>query len=491
MSKIKKVLAIILSMAMILGMSITTFADSENEINITVENLDSKAFIQYEQIIVANPNTETGWDFTEAGKKYAASFKDMEEQEIIKELIAYAKKEDSKITATAIDIALKNVQYSGNHITPVGGTATFKVNTAGVYAIKASTEDSDFVYNPMAVYVGFTYGDGVSLDGDKVVDAKGTSLTTEKEHSNHGDQDYYEAVGKEVEYTVHTTVPYISESVTDVKYTITDTIVGAEYVVEHKDGQSMITATVKLGLNGERKEYQVPVRETEEDGVSGQTFTIDLSSIAADRNNANLPLEIKYKAIVTDLYVANKVVPSDGEHEFKEGTDWLWTAKAVLIKKDADEENRFLNGAEFKLYDPSDETWAICSGDNGVYQITKWTKNKEEATALVTATVEEKDGRISISGLDSQVSYQFIETKAPTGYSKDETAAIVQWSLDDGESTRAIVHPVGVATKTNTKLSSLPSTGGIGTTIFTIGGCVIMIAAAGLYFANRRRQENK
>jgi LPXTG-motif cell wall-anchored protein len=39
----------------------------------------------------------------------------------------------------------------------------------------------------------------------------------------------------------------------------------------------------------------------------------------------------------------------------------------------------------------------------------------------------------------------------------------------------------------NTKLSSLPSTGGIGTTIFTIGGCLIMIIAAGLFFATRRK----
>ena len=39
----------------------------------------------------------------------------------------------------------------------------------------------------------------------------------------------------------------------------------------------------------------------------------------------------------------------------------------------------------------------------------------------------------------------------------------------------------------NTKLASLPSTGGIGTTIFTIGGCAIMIIAAGLFFASRRK----
>lgn len=46
-----------------------------------------------------------------------------------------------------------------------------------------------------------------------------------------------------------------------------------------------------------------------------------------------------------------------------------------------------------------------------------------------------------------------------------------------------------VADIPNTKLAALPSTGGIGTTIFTIGGCVIMIAAAALFFATRRKNE--
>ena len=43
----------------------------------------------------------------------------------------------------------------------------------------------------------------------------------------------------------------------------------------------------------------------------------------------------------------------------------------------------------------------------------------------------------------------------------------------------------------DTKLNALPSTGGIGTTIFTIAGCVIMIAAAGLFFASRKKSDNK
>ncbi len=43
----------------------------------------------------------------------------------------------------------------------------------------------------------------------------------------------------------------------------------------------------------------------------------------------------------------------------------------------------------------------------------------------------------------------------------------------------------------NTKLSTLPGTGGIGTTIFTIGGCAIMIAAAALYFVSRKKTEEQ
>ena len=74
------------------------------------------------------------------------------------------------------------------------------------------------------------------------------------------------------------------------------------------------------------------------------------------------------------------------------------------------------------------------------------------------------------------------ETKAPTGYKVNpENKAFTMTANEEIEVT------VDAGNFVNTKLSALPSTGGIGTTIFTIGGCVVMIAAAGLFFATRKK----
>ena len=91
-------------------------------------------------------------------------------------------------------------------------------------------------------------------------------------------------------------------------------------------------------------------------------------------------------------------------------------------------------------------------------------------------------GTVKVEGLN-EGTYHFTETKAPAGYSIN--AEGVDATIE--ESTE---HNVSVATSINdTKLSALPSTGGIGTTIFTIGGCAIMIVAAGLFFATRRKTQ--
>ena len=82
-----------------------------------------------------------------------------------------------------------------------------------------------------------------------------------------------------------------------------------------------------------------------------------------------------------------------------------------------------------------------------------------------------------------EYTYYFEEVVAPEGYTVLENDVEAKW---DGKANIAIT---GIATASDTTVSSLPETGGMGTTMFTIGGCAIMVIAAALYFVNRKKQE--
>lgn len=87
---------------------------------------------------------------------------------------------------------------------------------------------------------------------------------------------------------------------------------------------------------------------------------------------------------------------------------------------------------------------------------------------------------MTVKGLD-EGEYWFEETKAPEGYSINTNGATA--TITENKTQNVTVN----ASLTDSKLSALPSTGGIGTTIFTIAGCLIMVTAAGLFFASRKK----
>ena len=105
-------------------------------------------------------------------------------------------------------------------------------------------------------------------------------------------------------------------------------------------------------------------------------------------------------------------------------------------------------------------------------------EGEEGATTTLVAT----NGTLKVTGLD-EGNYEFKETKAPTGYSVNSANKAFTITASDNAEVS-----VDAGQFVNTKLSALPATGGIGTTIFTIVGCGIMIAAAGLFFASRRKE---
>ena len=503
MSKVKRILSVIMAMVMVLAMSVPTFAGTVTPSKITVNNLDAKATITWLQIIEPSQSTATGWTFTNgalAEFQKVTAFSELDEQQILWKLIKYADK-DNKVTvpadttaATAADFqaAMVNVEKNlGNSYTDndVKGNE-ITANKAGVYAIKATTTDTaNYAYSPMAAFVSFKpYTTAPTALDNATVNAKRTTIKIEKTSS---ETDGVVEINKEVEYKVTTNVPYISDNVADkdVKYTITDKITGAEYSA--KNGTLDVTVILGDGEAAKTKTRQVTVKtETE---PAGQSFVLDLSDIAKNRNNANLSLVIKYKAIVKSEKVENTVVPNDGNHTFTPKTNTLYTAKITMTK--TGDTSAKLEGAGFVVYrvDGEKTYYALVVKDtsksNNEYVVTGWTENFETAKAENNLVMTDSEGKVVVRGLDDSYTYKFKEVKAPEGYSVNTDDSTATWDASTDEKPQTPDKRTGTARMTDTKLSALPSTGGIGTTIFTIGGCAIMIVAAGLFFATRRKTQ--
>ena len=502
MSKVKRILSVIMAMVMVLAMSVPTFAGTVTPSKITVNNLDAKATITWLQIIEPSQSTATGWTFTNgalAEFQKVGTFSSLDEQQILWKLIKYADK-DNKVTvpagttaATAADFqaAMTNVQKNlGNSYVHTDVTSNeITARKAGVYAIKAETTDTaNYAYSPMAAFVSFKpYTTAPTALDNETVNAKRTTIKIEKTSS---ETDGVVEIDKEVEYIVTTNVPYISDDVEDkdVKYTITDTITGAEYSA--KDGTLNVTVILGEGEAAKTETRQVTVTP----GTTGQSFVLDLSDIAKDRRNANLSLVIKYKAIVKSEIVENTVEPNDGNHTFTPKTNTLYTAKITMTK--TGEANVKLAGAGFVVYrvDGEKTYYALVKKDNSKttnneYVVTGWTENFETAKAERNLVMTDSEGKVVVRGLDDTYTYKFKEVKAPEGYSVNTDDSTATWDVSTDEKPQTPDKRTGTASMTDTKLSALPSTGGIGTTIFTIGGCAIMIVAAGLFFVTRRKTQ--
>ena len=497
MSKVKRILSVIMAMVMVLAMSVPTFA-AEKSATITVTGLDKDATVTYKQIIEPDVTTVTGWKFTDAADVNAFSTT-LDEQAIIWKLlkmnsgstkmtnepdgvVAYTAQE----FATAIGKITTSTPVTDENGQPKKAGATgeisWSVSKAGIYVVNAASDYKTgdkvkYTYSSMAGYISFaTYDSTTGVPenlGSTGITAKSSSIDITKENN---ESDKVVEVGKVVEYTVRTKIPYRNDANPITKFEITDTITGAEYVTNDA-GKLVLKVTVGTGA------------ETEElVDVNNNSFTLDLTSYLANNDHANQSVVIKYSAKVTGTVVNNTVQWYDGNNKSEPATDTLYTGTVTLTK--TGENSAKLENAEFVLIrkDAKTTKYAVANKteNKAEYTVTSWVEKQKDATIMKT----DANGNIVVKGLDdskNEMTYEFQETKAPEGYSINATNADVKWDTK-GNGTKAETR-TGAASMTDTKLNTLPSTGGIGTTIFTIGGCAIMIVAAGLFFATRRKTQ--
>lgn len=464
----KKIGALLVAAVMVLAMASTAFAATKNEATITVNDA-AGATLEYAQVIKTDRTTRTGWNFVnpEVAQAYMDALGKTDAQSAI----------DTLTTTQNDAAALKAAQVAAaQHVTFTVVTNGWTVRDAGVYLVKAV--QTGFTYNTMSAYVSFTKVENYDYPSlkDTTINAKKIPTTVTKEITD-GDTDKNNVVktGDVLTYQVKAFVPFIDAAKdTNRTFFVYDQLTGAKYVNKNE-------ATITVGGQVYNK-TAIEYNDTE------GKFSLDLSSLVdASNSKAGQEVVITYKVEVTsendEITNTAKAGHTDGE-QFGGVTTKIYEGNITLTKTNdyKDKENKTdmvkLANAGFEVRkDAETAALTFVKLGEGVY--------KYDPTGTITEVVTNADGTVKVQGLDVGT-YKFKEITAPQGYSVNTTEATAILALGENE-TSATMPLTDETDMRDSKLSALPSTGGMGTYLFTIIGVVVMAGAAGAFFISRRK----
>ena len=272
---------------------------------------------------------------------------------------------------------------------------------------------------------------------------------------------------------------------------------GAENYVFHDTMSAGLTYTGVTGitLNGttvDASNYTV-VKEGLTDGC---TFEVRFTQAFCDTLKANDQIVISYTATLNEnAVIAGEGNPNTSKVSYGDSSNtkytpdsqtktYTWKIDVFKYTKDGETE-KALADAKFTLSKNADGSnpIALVSEGNNVYRVAKTGE-----TGTVTEITTDATGKFTIKGLDADT-YYLTETAAPAGYNKlagPVTIVIGENGVVNGTTEAPQgVDEVKVLNQTGTEL---PSTGGIGTTIFYVLGGVLVVGAAVLLVTKKRME---
>lgn len=487
MKKVKRILAMLMAMAMVLGMAVTTSAEEPaveptvaKKATATIKGVEEGATVTAYQLVSYNEKGEYVVVDAAEAQGYAVG---MTDAAIVNKIAGNT----GDLSATPLnwdptDSTYKNELLPGTYLILVDKTGPTVYNPMLVsinveYPNGAQPGEvdagTDYMVNDVVAYAKKT--DDIPFD-KKITDETGNVIGTNGKYDDvyAGTTVYFELTGK---------IPSYSPSYTNAKYTLKDTV--SEGIDLPADTATKIAEQLDADAATVTVENSVITIEFTTEYIlanGGKDITIKypatVNGTASNFNPATNTLELDYSnspdGITSGTPVVTKHYTFDLNNELK--------------KVDEDNHETPLKDAEFTLTSTTDATKVFTSKSNG-------------------------DGYISFKGLDAGT-YILKETKAPAGYALsgveyvveiapeyDENNDLVSYVVTvkekteehpEGEVIATITHTKDTTTGTsaeiiNTTLAALPSTGGIGTYIFTIAGIIIMAAAAGFFFVSRRK----
>lgn len=340
-------------------------------------------------------------------------------------------------------------------------------------------------------------------------------------------------IGDTIYYVTKTSVPDMSDYDT-YKYIINDTMDSGLTVGD-------VTNIVYVPSSGSASEISfVTTGDTAQTALvtkSANGFTVDFGDLKTVLPNANggyiytyytatLNANAEVSASINDTqnnpntayleYSNNPNVSGSGAagDENETGTtapdtvyDWTYTFNASKV----DEKGDPLAGAKFQLKDAEGNVISLIAATptniNGVTEAAANTLYyrpalaNEEGSEVIETTADAN--KFVFVGLDDTKTYKLVETEAPQNYNKaaNPFTLIITNSYKDtdpatvetGDKVVTINRTVDGSASNNAEIvnrkgASLPGTGGIGTTIFYLGGGA-MAAIGGVYLISKRRMK--
>ena len=479
----KKLMAALLAVALLCAMAVPAFAAEGASGSITIDKaINGETYTAYKIFDVVSSKVET-----DDSKTYvymvANGWANFFEQNDVKDYVTVdkngqptwieGKKSDTDLQAFA---KLALTYASTNSIT--GKTATAADNQAVINGLTAGY----YVVSTTAGSLCILNTNGSSLE----IDEKNVAPTIDKKiDGNKTSNDA--AINDTVNYTVT-----IKAKKGATGYVLTDTM--TKGLTFNRD-----SLTVKVGTTAlvENTHYTVEVDSTAADKSTKLTVTFKdtyLNTIDSDTE-----IVVSYTATVNkDAEIGttgntNTAKLKYGKNSTVESTTTTYSYKFDLVK--TDNSKKLLTGAKFKLYDTNDSTTPvklIKDTTTGNYRVAE----TSESGAVDEIEINSYKA-VTISGLNKKT-YYLEETKAPDGYNKLTERQPVELgkvgfvadATITGSGVKGAELTSGGVQVINNAGATLPSTGGMGTTLFYVIGGGLMVAAVVL-LVTKKRMENK
>lgn len=512
MKKMKKIFALLIAMVMVLGMSTSVFAATETNGVITISNATNGITYTAYKIFDADANgSAITYTATAAQKATIEAIDGNPFDFLVDSTGAYTVTVKSDKTEADVTTWMKaHYKDSGVAVDTTGTTGTYSEATGnytinvGAYGYYYVTTATGSAVTINSAYPTVTVEDKNDYEpGPHDNDGKVKKITKVNGNTVEATDTADAKIGDDIEFTLtFDAVNFENGNKAVTYYEFTDTPTGINLdtaAVSVSVGSKTLTATTEYtytkNANGSAT-IRIPWAEAVTD-TEGNT-TGYKQYYAVDATTYKTTVTIVLKGTITEYAATanptNTVkVDSNNGTIYNPGTpdDTIKTYHFVLNK--VDENSKALTGAKFALTDNNGNAINIvlvpavpASGTEGeedyvaakaaYYRLA--TSSDKDATNIIDLT---EVASIEVSGL-AKGTYKLNETQVPSGYNKAaEETVDVQTDVETNAVQKTIQNLRGTV---------LPSTGGIGTTIFYIIGAVLVIGAGVVLVTRRRMNAN-